>query len=184
MTLTEAGAARTAPAARAIAVMGAIVVAAILAMMYTGKSGPVTMTGPAPADGAVLGADPGRVTLALTGDPEVRSAHVAVVGPDGAPVTRGLPRVEGATVVQEVVAAARGTYRMAYHLELTSGANLSGSSVFTIGDGSAAVAVPPPPAATGHGHEMRRDVTTVVFLLVDFALIAVLVLVLLPRRRR
>ncbi|MFC4146082.1 copper resistance CopC family protein [Micromonospora mangrovi] len=172
-------------AAAAVAVMVAVVVG-ILAMMYAGGSAPVRLSGVTPGDGASLAAGPSQVTLSFSGTPKLGQAHLTVVGPDGATVSRGLPARSGSTVVQPVNATGAGRYQVAYHVELTDGTQFSGVTAFTVGQVTGDAAAVPAPTAVpaGHQHEMQRDATTLVLVLVDLVLVGVVVVVLLPRRRR
>jgi methionine-rich copper-binding protein CopC len=172
---------------RAVTAAGAVVVAAVLILLFAGGGGPARFTGLVPGDGAALTEQPTQVALAFTATPDVQVMHVTVVASDGSTVSRGLPQVAGAGIVQAVSTVTAGRYRVGYHVELADGTQISGLGYFTLASGAAAaptggeageIALP-----AQHQHELSRDPATLAFVLVDLALVLALIMVLLPRRR-
>lgn len=82
-------------------------------------------------------------------------AYVAVLGPDGDPVTTGEPQVRGAVVTQRVRPVAAGVHTMAYRVVSDDGHPINGEVGFTLAPGSVVAATTRPsgrdrrPAADG-----------------------------------
>lgn len=113
-----------------------------------GAAGPAAahtgLVSSSPADGDVLASLPDRVTLVF-GAPMTTPAYVAVVGPDGSPVTAGEPVVDGTTVAQALGEGGDGGYTLAFRVLTDDGHWVTGQLTFTVG---AAPAATTDPAAT------------------------------------
>jgi methionine-rich copper-binding protein CopC len=162
-----------------VAVAAVALTAAGVALLFAvSPSGPA-MTAATPPDGAALAAAPAAVELAVSKRPDVGRSHVSVVDGSGVLVRAGALTADGADGLRlPVTITGRGTYTVAYHVELAGGGVLTGSWRFGIG---AAPDGPPPPAGAPHGHGV--DPVGAALLVVD-GLVAVGAIVLLLRRRR
>jgi len=155
--------------------------ALLVTYLVFGGAAAVRLQAVVPADGAAVTASPAEVALRFTAAPRPRAVHMTVVGPAGQDVTRGGPVVDGALISVAVAADRPGRYRVGYHVELGDGTAASGVATFTVGDGAGPAGEP---AEGAHGgHHLERDVSTLVLVLIDLALVAGLVLVLVRRPR-
>ncbi|MFJ6194985.1 copper resistance protein CopC [Micromonospora sp. NPDC092111] len=149
-----------------------------------GGTAPARLQAVEPADGASVTVSPTEVALRFNAAPHPRVMHITVVGPGGEEVTRGDPVVDGTLVSVAVAANRPGPYRVGYHLDLGDGRPVAGLTTFTVGQGAGTTAGPVEAAGPAHGgHHMERDASTLVLVLIDLALMAGLVWILVRRPR-
>lgn len=140
-----------------------------------------------PGDGAVLTAAPDAVTLRLSTGADSVLSHVTVRDSTGNPVNDGRVRADGRTGLrQSVRLAGPGDYSIAYHITFTNGQDATGILRFSVGTGVPPQGITdvPDPILDDADHAHGIDPLGATLLVVDgLALIAVLVLLLRPRRR-
>lgn len=115
-----------------------VTAAAILLLTAVPASAHAGLEAAAPADGAQLSTAPEEVTLTFTEPLNPEFVQLAVLGPDGAPVTRGAARVDGPVVRQPVTSTADGAHTVAYRVVSTDGHPVSGQLSFTVAGSAAA----------------------------------------------
>jgi copper resistance protein C len=190
------GVAPAVAARRVVAVLVATVALAVVAVFLLGREPAVRLTGAWPDAGAVLAAPPTELVLTFTAAPRLVQAHAGVTGPGGTVLAEPVPR--GTGVVVPVRPSGPGSYAVTYHLQLADGTSISGVRRWTVsgatptapgpdvaGPDVAGPDVAGPDAGDSGGHDhLSTDRTTPILLALDLVLIAVIVPVLLPRRRR
>ncbi|MEU8760020.1 copper resistance CopC family protein [Streptomyces sp. NPDC048659] len=111
-------------------------VAALLAVSAPQAAAHTDLTGADPANGAVLTAVPGAVTLTFSDPMTQKYAQLAVTGPDGAALGAGAPKVTGREVrltLRAADAGARGgDYTVGYRVVSADGHPVTGKSTFTV----------------------------------------------------
>jgi copper resistance protein C len=152
----------------------------------------------APADGEVVTMTPEAVTLTFAEAVQAQFAHVAVTGPDGGSVDRGVVAVDGREVRQQVRIDTAGPHVIAYRMVAADGHPIGGQVSFTYtgpaGDAESSPTGPtgPPSAAVASGaaHDGSDTdgswsfITMVVGVTAAAVGLQVLLVVLLVRRRR
>src|SRR4051794_906538 len=121
--------------AAAVAVVGVAVLTALL-LLRPGPQGPGRLVGENPADGARLARAPATVELTFSGDVDPAEAHLAVRDAAGRSSPES-PHVDGPVVRVPLRASGNGTYRVGFHVVLDGGAELTGTTAFTVGTGAA-----------------------------------------------
>ncbi|NEA33574.1 copper resistance CopC family protein [Streptomyces sp. SID13031] len=143
--------------ARFLVVAGAIVVVAIGALMFAGRSnGGARLGSVYPADGAALREPPRQVSLSFDAAVRPEQIHIEVSDGRGRPVSSGAPVTTGAAITEPVTIGADGDYVLDYHVVLADGRSFFGTNRFQVSSSFAATAPVPakpvPPAAAGHDH--------------------------------
>ncbi|MDQ7904037.1 copper resistance protein CopC [Phytohabitans sp. ZYX-F-186] len=155
----------------------ALTAAGVAALFALAPAGPA-VTSATPPEGTALAVPPDAVELAVSKRPDVGRSHVSVVDGSGSPVRAGPLAAVGADRLRLPVAiVGRGTFTVAYHVELAGGGELAGSWRFGIG---ATPAGPAPEQEAAHAHGV--DPIGATLLVVD-GLVVLGVAVLLLRRR-
>lgn len=136
---------------RVVRIVAVMVAAVATSVVSPPASAHTDLTSSTPAAGAVLASAPAEVVLrfahALRG-----STRVAVLGPGGADVAAGAPRVAGATVAVALRSPLPdGDYRIVYHAVTDDGHRQPGSVAFVIAAASAPVPPLTPGASTAVG---------------------------------
>ncbi|MET8910047.1 copper resistance CopC family protein [Micromonospora sp. NPDC004551] len=168
--------------ARVLAAVVLTVVVGIALLLATSREPDLRLVGAEPGGDAPLRAAPTSVSLTFSEDLSAATAHLTVAGPDGRPVNRGAPTVDGHRLTVATVDGGQGRYRLAYHLSLTDGSEVSGSDDFVVGTAAPAPA-PAPEDSGGHQH-LRRDGWNLALALADLVLVLGALVALLPARRR
>jgi LPXTG-motif cell wall-anchored protein len=127
-----------------------LAVAALLALLL----GPVgtasahdVLVGTGPEDGATVPHAPASVSLEFGQAPQALGTEVVVTGPDGAVVSQGEPRLDGATATQPLAGElAAGAYTVEWRATSGDGHPISGSFAFTATEGAAAAEAPVSPS--------------------------------------
>lgn len=176
---------RTLAVATALAAVGIAV--AVGAVARQSDAAPARVLAVTPADGAALATTPGEVTLRLSTGADPVLSHVTVRDSAGATVNDGRVRTDGESGLRQPVRLTRpGDYSVAYHVTFTNGQDDTGVLRFSVGTGVAPRATGEIPDAipeADHAHGV--DPLGATLLVVDgLVLIAVLVLLLRPARRR
>ncbi|MGY2066984.1 copper resistance CopC family protein [Blastococcus sp. SYSU DS0619] len=158
------------------------------------------LVGTSPAAGTTVDTAPSAVQLDFTGEPLPLGTQVAVVGPDGTPVSAGAAEIRGTSVVQPLAAdLPAGTYRVDWRSTSSDGHPLSGGFDFTVatagmpsGPASAVPAeepvaeepVAPSPAAAGHDVAAPADDGSAVWPVVGAIVLIGLGVLVVDRLRR
>ncbi len=147
-------------------------------------AGPMTLVASSPAAGAELSAVPGGVELTWSAPADVRLSHVVVQDSDGREVPAGELRAGPDNVLHlPITEDATGLFTLGYHVVGADGAEAAGSLRFSVDAGP----VPPGPAPAVETHRHGGiDPASAVLLLLNFAVVAgaVIMLLLRPRPRR
>lgn len=163
------------------------VIVSVATLAIVAEPVPLRVLSSYPADRAVLDQPPASATVSLDGMLRPAEYHLSVrPATGGALVSTAPARLDGQSLMVPVRIVATGSYLAAYHVRLEDGRELSGITRFSVA-GNGPAAAPPPPAAappTAHVHGLAGDPLTVVLLLVDVVLVAVLVVVMAWQRRR
>ncbi|MFC0031640.1 copper resistance protein CopC [Micromonospora chaiyaphumensis] len=167
--------------ARVLAAVVLTVVVGVALLLATGREPELRLVGAEPGGDAPLRTAPTSVSLTFSDDLSAVAAHLSVAGPDGRPVSRGAPTVDGRRLAVSTVDGGPGRYRLAYHLSLTDGSEVTGSGEFVVG--TAAAPAPAPADSAGHQH-LRRDGWNLALALVDLVLVLGALVALLPAGRR
>ncbi|MET0419892.1 MAG: copper resistance CopC family protein [Actinoplanes sp.] len=144
---------------------------------------PMTLVSSTPGAGAVLPSAPGGVDLRWSTPPDARLSHVVVEDSDGRTVPSGTLRTDPGNVLHlPITGDAKGIYTLGYHVVGIDGGESTGSMRFSIDAGP----VPPGPAPAVKTHEHGIDPASASLLLINFAVVAgaVIMLLLRPRPRR
>ena len=145
---------------------------------------PMTLVASSPAAGAELSALPGGVELTWSAPADVRLSHVVVQDSAGREVPVGELRAGPEHVLHlPLTEDAGGLFTLGYHVVGTDGAEVAGSLRFSVDAGP--VPAGPAPAVDTHRHG-DVDPASAVLLLINFAVVAgaVIMLLLRPRPRR
>ncbi|MGV9214424.1 copper resistance protein CopC [Micromonospora sp. RB23] len=168
--------------ARVLAAVVLTVVVGIAVLLAAGREPQLRLVGAQPGEDTPLRVAPTSVSLTFSDDLSIETVHLAVIGPDGRPVSQGPPKVDGRRLTVSTVDGGVGRYRYAYHLSLTDGREVTGDAGFVVGTG-VAVASAPPADPAGHQH-LRRDGWNLALALVDLVLVLGALVALLPAGRR
>ena len=150
---------------------------------------PMTLVASSPAAGAELSALPGGVELTWSAPADVRLSHVVVQDSDGREVPAGELRAGPDNVLHlPITEDTGGLFTLGYHVVGTDGAEAAGSLRFSVDAGpvpAGPVPAGPAPAVDTHRHG-GVDPASAVLLLINFAVVAgaVIMLLLRPRPRR
>lgn len=85
-----------------------------------------------PEDGAELEQAPAEIVLEFNEDIEPIGTEVAVVDPEGTPVSEGEVAVEGAVVTQAITGGAAGAYTVTWRAVSADGHPITGEYTFTV----------------------------------------------------
>jgi methionine-rich copper-binding protein CopC len=156
----------------------ALTAAAVAALFTVAPAGPA-VTSATPPEGSALAVAPDAVELVVSKRPDAGRSHVSVVDGAGEPVPAGALIPVGADRLRlPVTIAGRGTFTVAYHVELAGGGELAGSWRFGIGGTPAG----PAPETAGHGHGV--DPVGATLLVVDGFVVLGVAIMLLRRPAR
>ncbi|MEV4625778.1 copper resistance CopC family protein [Micromonospora sp. NPDC049523] len=146
----------------------------------------IELTEVSPGDGATVPGPPAEVALVFSGPVDSREFHLTVADRTGRAVTSGDERLDGQRIVVPLTLVPAGAYRVAYHVVLPDGREVTGMSEFSVAAGSPErwVAPPPDPATSGaHAHGGGADPLSIVLTCVALLLIGALLNLLLRRPR-
>jgi methionine-rich copper-binding protein CopC len=153
----------------------------VLVLSIMVRPGPAGLRSAAPGDGERVASAPAQVQLTFSAAPAADTSHVTVVDAAGGSVAAGPPRFTGDAMVLPVDIDRPGTFRVAYHADLGSGVQATGTTSFAVGAGGPVLPAADP-NAPAHDHGEADPLTLGVI-----AVNAVVVLGLLGlawRRRR
>jgi len=163
--------------------VGAALVALAAAVLMRPPQTDLAVAASTPADGATLATAPSEVELTFTAP--VRECHVSARDAAGTMVSLGEPRFDGGNLVrQPVLITAPGEVTVFYHARFEDGGELAGTMRFGVGTaaGTAGGTGPSPPDLDAHRHDV--DPLSAVLLVLDGAVAAGAVVLLVLRRPR
>ncbi|MEW2428640.1 copper resistance CopC family protein [Micromonospora sp. NPDC047644] len=184
--MTAPEAARSRPGSRWFGYLIAAVVCAVVALAALTDQPSARVAAVTPADGATVAGPPAEVVVTFEGTVRAREFHLAVA-PAGQSrsIAAGPAKLEEQRLVLPVRVQTAGAYLAAYHVLLTDGRQLSGTTRFTVAAGGPPVSVAADAPSVGPGgHQHGADDPLSVGLLVLDLLLVVVVAVVLLRRPR
>lgn len=123
---------------------------------------PVRLAVATPADRAVLATPPAAVSLTFSDELDQRDSHASTFDATGAIVDQQSPTVNGNALTLPVRIGSPGRYTVQYHVRLLAGGDLTGQTVFVVGDPALLPPARPVETVAHHSVESIDPVTAVV----------------------